>query len=413
MLTAEIIAVGSELLTPRSRDTNSHYLTEELNAIGIRVVMKTVAGDTEEYLEHAVRGAMDRTPVVITTGGLGPTEDDITRKVVSTVTRRPLVLDDDILNGLKRRFASRGIDMPVNNARQALVPTGADPLSNPAGTAPGLWIEDESNTVILLPGPPAELKSMFERECRPRLLRKAGPAVLVRRVYRTTGLPESTVDQRIAPIYSQYTNPETTLLAKPGQVDVHLAAHGKTEAEAEALLSELGARIEDELGEHVFATDLREMEEVVGLYLIMKSATISIAESCTGGLVAERLTRVPGSSRYFTTGLVTYSNASKVDLVGIPPLLVQMGGAVSREVAVNLAESVRRREGTTIGVGVTGVAGPDGGSEDKPVGTVHIAVAGPDSTEHREFLFPGSRERVRWQSSQAALDMVRRLLATF
>lgn len=413
MLTAEIIAVGSELLTPRSRDTNSHYLTEELNAIGIRVVMKTVAGDTEEYLEHAVRGAMDRTPVVITTGGLGPTEDDITRKVVSTVTRRPLVLDDEILNGLKRRFASRGIDMPVNNARQALVPTGADPLNNPAGTAPGLWIEDESNTVILLPGPPAELKSIFERECRPRLIRKSGPAVLVRRVYRTTGLPESTVDQHIAPIYSQYTNPETTLLARPGQVDVHLAAHGKTEAEAEALLSELGARIEDELGEHVFATDLREMEEVVGLYLIMKRATISVAESCTGGLVAERLTRVPGSSRYFSTGLVTYSNASKVDLVGIPPLLVQMGGAVSREVAVNLAESVRRREGTTIGVGVTGVAGPDGGSEDKPVGTVHIAVAGPDSTEHREFLFPGSRERVRWQSSQAALDMVRRLLATF
>ena len=412
MLTAEIIAVGSELLAPRSRETNSHYLTEELNAIGIRVVMKAVAGDTEEYLEHAVRGAMDRTPVVITTGGLGPTEDDITRKVVSTVTRRPLVLDDDILNGLKRRFASRGVEMPVNNARQALVPTGADPLSNTAGTAPGLWIEDASNTVILLPGPPAELKSIFERECRPRLLRKAGPAVLVRRVYRTTGLPESMVDQRIAPIYSQYTNPETTLLAKPGQVDVHLAAHGKTEAEAAALLSELGARIADELGDHVFATDLQEMEEVVGLYLIMKSATISIAESCTGGLVAERLTRVPGSSRYFTAGLVTYSNASKVELVGIPPLLVQAEGAVSRDVAVNLAESVRRREGTTIGVGVTGVAGPNGGSEDKPVGTVHIAVAGPDSTEHRQFLFPGSRERVRWQSSQAALDMVRRLLRT-
>ena len=412
MLTAEIIAVGSELLAPRSRETNSHYLTEELNAIGIRVVMKAVAGDTEEYLEHAVRGAMDRTPVVITTGGLGPTEDDITRKVVSTVTRRPLVLDDDILNGLKRRFASRGVEMPVNNARQALVPTGADPLSNTAGTAPGLWIEDASNTVILLPGPPAELKSIFERECRPRLLRKAGPAVLVRRVYRTTGLPESMVDQRIAPIYSQYTNPETTLLAKPGQVDVHLAAHGKTEAEAAALLSELGARIADELGDHVFATDLQEMEEVVGLYLIMKSATISIAESCTGGLVAERLTRVPGRSRYFTAGLVTYSNASKVELVGIPPLLVQAEGAVSRDVAVNLAESVRRREGTTIGVGVTGVAGPNGGSEDKPVGTVHIAVAGPDSTEHRQFLFPGSRERVRWQSSQAALDMVRRLLRT-
>lgn len=410
MLTAEIIAVGSELLTPRFSDTNSLYLTEELNRAGITVVMKCVAGDNEDYLEHAVRNALERTPIVITIGGLGPTEDDITRKVVSQVTRRQLVLDDGVLEGLKQRFASRGIEMAANNARQALVPTGAEPLPNAHGTAPGLWIEHGGRTLILLPGPPAELKPMFAGECMPRLLKKSGSHVLARRVYRTTGLPESALDQRIAPIYLKYKNPETTVLAKPGQVDVHLSARGSTEAEAESLLVELGDQIERRLADYVFARAFQEMEEVVGLYLVMKGATISLAESCTGGLVAERLTRVPGSSKYFQSGIVTYSDRSKIELAGIPPLLLQMEGAVSREVAIGLAESVREKVQTTIGVGVTGVAGPGGGTPEKPVGTVHIAVAGPVSTDHRQFLFPGSRERIRWQSSQAALDMVRRHL---
>lgn len=410
MLTAEIIAIGSELLTPRFRDTNSIYLTEELNRIGVPVAMKIITGDDEEYLGHAVRSAMERTPVVITIGGLGPTEDDITRKVVSQVTRRQLVLDDDILEGLKRRFASRQMDMPPNNAGQALVPSGAEPLENANGTAPGLWIEDKVNTVILLPGPPSELKPMFERYCIPRLIKKTGAAVLARRVYRTTGLPESTLDHRIAPIYSRYKNPETTILAKSGQVDVHLAARANTQAEADALLTELGDQIDNELGENVFARTFQEMEEVVGMYLVMKDANISVAESCTGGMVAERLTRVPGSSKYFESGVVTYSNQSKIDMAGIPPLLLEMAGAVSKDVAVGLAESVREKLQTTIGVGVTGVAGPGGGTPEKPVGTVHIAVAGPHPTQHRQFFFPGARDRVRWQSSQAALDMVRRYL---
>ena len=412
MLTAEIIAIGSELLTPRFMDTNSIYLTEQLNRIGITVPLKTVTGDNEDYLEHAIRGAMERTPLVITTGGLGPTEDDITRKVVSQVTRRQLVLDDDILEALKRRFASRKMDMPPNNVRQALVPSGAEPLENTNGTAPGLWIENKINTLIHLPGPPSELKPMFERHCIPRLMKKTGAAVLGHRVYRTTGLPESILDHRIAPIYSKYKNPETTILAKPGQVDVHLLARADTQAEADALLTELGEQIDNELGGNVFARSFQEMEEVVGLYLVMKDATISVAESCTGGLVAERLTRVPGSSRYFESGVVTYSNRSKIDMAGIPPLLLEMEGAVSKEVAVGLAESVREKLQTTIGIGVTGVAGPGGGSPEKPVGTVHIAVAGPRATEHGQFYFPGDRDRVRWQSSQAALDMVRRYLET-
>lgn len=410
MLNAEIIAIGSELLTPRFSDTNSFYLTEQLNQVGIPVVMKIVAGDDEKYLEHAIRGAMDRSQVIITIGGLGPTEDDITRKVISQVTRRQLVLDDAILEDLKARFAARGVEMAPNNARQALVPKGAEPLGNAHGTAPGLWIEEEASLIVLLPGPPAELRPMFETHCLPRLTKRTGGAVIGSRIYRTTGIGESTLDSRISPIYSRYRNPWTTVLSKPGQVDVHLTARARSEADMESLLAELGDRIEQEIAEYVFATGAQEMEEVVGMYLVMKESSLSVAESCTGGLIAERLTRIPGSSRYFRSGVVCYSNESKIALAGIPPLLLEMGGAVSKEVAIGLAESIREKNSTTFGIGVTGIAGPGGGSPDKPVGTVHIAVTGNDRTDHRQFVFPGSRERIRWQASQAALDMIRRML---
>jgi nicotinamide-nucleotide amidase len=408
MLSAEIIAIGSELLTPRFKDTNSLYLTEQLNAIGIPVVMKTIVGDDEKYLEDAVRHSLARTAILITIGGLGPTEDDVTRKVVGRVLQRQLVLNDEILAKLQRRFKARGVEMPANNARQALVLAGSEILENNNGTAPGLWITTEKNHVILLPGPPSELKPLFEASCMARLHDMARGMALARCVFRTAGLPESILDARIAPIYTKYKNPETTVLAKPGQVEVRLTAHGKNREEAERLLKELGDQIEQELGDSIFARTEQSLEEVVGTYLAMKNATISTAESCTGGMVAERLTNVPGSSRYFMSGVVCYSNESKMELAGIPPLLLEMQGAVSVEVARGLAEGIRARANTTIGVGVTGIAGPTGGSPEKPVGTVYIAVATPTETEHRQFLFPGDRERVRWQASQAALDMVRR-----
>jgi competence/damage-inducible protein CinA-like protein len=410
MLTAEIIAIGSELLTPRFKDTNSLYLTEQLNAIGIPVVMKTIVGDDENYLEDAVRQSLARTPILITIGGLGPTEDDVTRKVVARVLQRQLVLNDEILSKLQRRFKARGVEMPANNARQALVPTGADILENNNGTAPGLWMKSEKNHVILLPGPPVELKPMFEASCLPQLHEMAGGVALARSVYRTACVPESTLDARIAPIYTKYKNPETTILAKPGQVEIRLTARGKNREEAERVLKELGDQIEHELNEFIFAKSEQSLEEIVGMFLVMKNATIATAESCTGGLLAERLTNVPGSSRYFLSGVICYSNESKMELAGIPPLLLEMQGAVSAEVARGLAEGIRSRMNTTIGVGITGVAGPTGGSPQKPVGTVHIAVATPSGTENRQFLYPGDRERVRWQASQAALDMVRREL---
>ncbi len=410
MLSAEIIAIGSELLTPSFVDTNSLHLTRRLNEIGIPVVLKTIVGDDENYLEQALRASLERTSIVITIGGLGPTEDDITRKVVARVLHRQLVLSDAILASIEKRFKARGSEMPANNARQALILTGSDVLENRNGTAPGLWIVSEKNKVILLPGPPSELEPMFDNTCVERLRVLAGGVAIAKRIYRTTGLAESALDARIAPIYGKYRNPETTILAKPGQVEVRLTARGKNEQEAEKAAQELGDLIETELQDYIFTNTEQSLEEVVGMYLVMKHATISVAESCTGGLVAQRLTAVPGSSQYFMSGIVTYSNQSKMELAGFPPLLIEMQGAVSEEVARGLAESIREKAGTTIGVGVTGIAGPAGGSPEKPVGTVHIAVAGPGVTAHGCFLFPGDRERVRGQASQAALNMVRRML---
>ena len=409
-LSAEIIAIGSEMLTPRFQDTNSLYLTDQLNTVGIPVVMKTIVGDDEQYLEQAVRGSLARTPILITIGGLGPTEDDVTRKVIGRVLQRQLVLNDDILAKLQRRFKARGIDMPANNARQALVLTGSDILENNHGTAPGLWVSAEKNHVILLPGPPGELKPMFEQSCMPRLREMGSGVAMARCVFRTACLAESTLDARIAPIYTKYKNPETTILAKPGQVEIRLTARGKNRDEAEKLLKELGDQIDQELDEYIFARSEQSLEEVVGMFLVLKNATIATAESCTGGLIAQRLTDVPGSSKYFMSGVVCYSNESKMELAGIPPLLLEMQGAVSAEVAQGLADGIRSRAGTTIGVGVTGIAGPDGGSREKPVGTVHIAVSTPAGTQERQFSFPGEREKVRWWASQAALDMVRREL---
>jgi nicotinamide-nucleotide amidase len=410
MLSAEIIAIGSELLMPNFTDTNSMYLTRQLNEIGISVVMKTIVGDDESYLEQALRGCLERTPVIITIGGLGPTEDDVTKKVVARVLQRQLILDDASLKTIEKRFKARGIDMPKNNARQALILTGSDVLENKNGTAPGLWIGADRNHVILLPGPPAELMPMFEETCIPRLRKLAGDMALARRIFRTTGLAESALDARIAPIYQKHRNVQTTVLAKPGQVDVRLTAIGKSAADAERAVQDLAVEIEKELRDYIFTDTEQALEEVVGASLVSKHATISVAESCTGGMLAERLTAIDGSSRYFMSGIVTYSNESKISLADIPPLLLEMQGAVSEEVARGLAEGVRERIGTTIGVGITGIAGPTGGSPEKPVGTVHIAVASPGGTRHQAFLFPGSRDRIRWQAAQAALNMTRRVL---
>jgi nicotinamide-nucleotide amidase len=406
----EIIAIGSELLSPDRVDTNSLYLTERLNSIGIDLNAKFVVGDDESSLDRILRDALARVDLIIATGGLGPTEDDITKKVFARVFKKPLVLDESILKNLEERFRSRGYTMTSNNARQALVPSGAEVLENVNGTAPGLWLQDEGKHAILLPGPPQEMKMMFESCCLPRLAEMSKGFRIHKRVFKLTGLTESACDARIAPIYKPYRNPVTTILSSPGEIEIHLKATGSTDAEAVAMLDELGDKIEVELGDNIFSRRGESLEQIVGMYLTMRRATVAVAESCTGGLVSERLTRVPGSSAYFLSGVVCYHNAAKTELADVPPLLIQMNGAVSREVAMGLAEGIRKRAGSTYGIGVTGIAGPSGGSEEKPVGLVHIALSSESQVVHREAKFPGDRQRVRWWASQLALDMLRRRL---
>jgi nicotinamide-nucleotide amidase len=405
---AEIIAVGSELLTPYRQDTNSLYLTGKLNSLGIEILFKTVVGDNRDRLAEVVRLALKRSELIILSGGLGPTEDDLNREVVAEVLGRRLHLVDEIRKRMEERWARLGRAMPENNLRQAMVPEGAEWLENGRGTAPGLWIEHEGSILVLLPGPPWELEPMFEATCMPRLKPRSEGRVLRHRVYKLVGLPESEVDRRIAPVYRMYENPETTILSVAGTIEVYLQAHGANEVEAESALADLGDKIELALTDHIFSSRGESLEEVVGMYLVMKRKTVAVAESCTGGLVAERLTRVAGSSAFFLGGVVCYSNELKTRLVGVPPELITALGAVSKPVAQTLAEGVRRRTGAAIGLAITGIAGPGGGTPEKPVGLVFIALADERSTEVRQFQFPGDRERVRTWSSVAALEMIRR-----
>jgi nicotinamide-nucleotide amidase len=410
MLTAEIIAIGSELLTPERTDTNSLWLTEKLNGVGIEVKLKTIVGDDDARLEESIKDALRRSRIVITTGGLGPTEDDITRKIAARATGRRLLLDERVLAGIREKFARWGRQMPEVNSRQAMVIDGAEVLDNPNGTAPGMYLEHEGRSVVLLPGPPREMRPMFESQVLDRLAEKAGDVRVVRRVLRVSGLGESAVDERIAPIYTQYKNPQTTILFNKSEIEIHLTAQGKTEQEAELLLDGLAGQIEERLGEAIFAFRGERMEEVVGLRLAVTGFTLAVAESCTGGLVAQRVTAVPGSSVYFREGVVAYSNEAKVRLLGVPSDLIAEYGAVSAQVAEAMAEGVRERAEADFGIGVTGVAGPGGGTEDKPVGLVYIALADDAHTEHRKLLLPGDRTLIRWRASQAALDLLRRRL---
>ncbi len=408
---AEIIAVGSELLTPFHQDTNSLFLTDQLNQIGIEVRLKTIVGDDRARLANVLSEALGRSGLIVLTGGLGPTEDDISREVASEVLERPLTENAEARRRLMERFARTGRPMPENNLRQALVPEGAELLENRNGTAPGLWIEKDAAIVILLPGPPRELEPMFAAECIPRLKRISTGAVIRTRVFKIASLPESEVDRRIAPIYKKFENPSTTLLATPGGIEVHLRARAPSEAEAEKLLAAAGDPIENLLGDHIFSTRGESIEKVVGMYLMMKQKTLATAESCTGGLLSERLTRVPGSSDFFAGGAVCYSNELKTQFAGVPAALIEAEGAVSKPVARALAEGIRKRTGASIGVGITGIAGPSGGSAEKPLGLVYIALADERGTEVREFRFPGDRARVRWLASQSALEMTRRRLS--
>jgi len=404
---AEIIAVGSELLTPDRLDTNSLFLTEELNAIGIEVLRKTVVGDNRELLSEVFRDALNRVPLIIASGGLGPTEDDLTRETVAELLGRKLQRNEKILRHIEGRFRALGREMPPVNVRQAMVPEGADLLENPRGTAPGLWLEHQGHVIVLLPGPPRELKPLFREQVLPRLHRRVSDVRMFHREIRVTGLGESHVEQRIVAIYKRFPEVHTTVLAAPGETQVHLRLWTNDAERAKKTLDEIVSGFEIALTDRIFSQDGSSLEEVVARELTMHQATIAAAESCTGGLLAQRLTSIAGSSSYFLGGVVCYSNELKTAWAGVPAEVIEAKGAVSSEVAVALAEGIRRRVGSTFGVGITGIAGPGGGSEEKPVGTVHIALAHAGGVKERGVRFPGDRESIRWQASQVALDMVR------
>jgi nicotinamide-nucleotide amidase len=408
MLHAEIIAIGSELLTPFRTDTNSLWLTERLNSIGIEVKFKSVVGDSEAVLEEAIRDALRRSEIIISTGGLGPTEDDITKKVFARVLKRRMALNESMLQKIQERFARRGVKMPEINSRQALIPEQAVALENHHGTAPGILMTEGKCTVVLLPGPPREMKPMFDDAVMPKLRERAGEVFLVRRTLRIFGLTESGVDELAAPIYRNYKNPTTTILFGKGIIELHLTAQAKSEKEAEKLLDELSGQLENVLGEHVFSVREETLEQVVGELLRFKGYTLATAESCTGGRLAGRITDVPGSSEYFLEGVVAYSNDAKVSLLGVPGKLIQEYGAVSPEVAEAMAIGIRRRAHSTVGVGITGIAGPGGGTVAKPVGLVYIGLADEVQSSSRKFIFPGDRQFIRTLAVNAALDMIRR-----
>jgi nicotinamide-nucleotide amidase len=408
MLNAEIIAIGSEMLTPFRLDTNSLWLTERLNSMGVEVKLKTVVGDDEARLEETVRDAMKRSEIVISTGGLGPTEDDITRKIFARALKRRLVLNDAILEKIRARFARRRLPMPEINERQALIISGAQILENNHGTAPGMLITEGKCTVVLLPGPPRELKPMFDASVAPVLKQRAGDLLIVRRCLSIFGLTESRTDELAAPIYTKYKNPSTTILFKDGQIELHLTAQARSVGEAEELLDEVSGQLDEALGEYIFSRRAETLEQIVGELLKLNGYTLATAESCTGGLLAGRITDVPGSSEYFLEGVVSYSNEAKAGLLGVPKKLIKEHGAVSEQVANAMASGIRKRAGSTFGVGVTGIAGPGGGSEEKPVGLVYIALADDTQTTARKFIFPGDRQFIRTLSVNAALDMIRR-----
>jgi nicotinamide-nucleotide amidase len=413
---AAIIAVGSELLTPTRLDTNSLFITEQLNTLGIDVVAKAVVGDDRQELTEVFNALRRRVDLVVLSGGLGPTDDDVTREAIAGALNRPMAEDRSITERLRARFAARGFTtpMPEANRRQAMVPQGATVIENGRGSAPGLWLEDGDQVVLLLPGPPRELRPMLATLLEGPLRARASTHVLLRRVLKIAGRIESQTDEELQPLYREWSasTPSigATILAQLGQIELHLFTRDRDRERADARLDAAVAEAVAVLGQDVFSVDGRPLEHVVGDILVGQRLTIGVAESCTGGLITSRLTDIAGSSRYVMEAVVTYSNEAKTDLLQVPADMIAAHGAVSEPVAVAMADGIRRRAHVDVGVAVTGVAGPGGGTPDKPVGTVAVAAVTAQSTRSTVFRFSGEREQVKFQASQAALDMVRRML---
>jgi nicotinamide-nucleotide amidase len=411
---SEIIAVGSEMLTPVRQDTNSLYLTERLNGIGISVAFKTIVGDRKKDLVNAIRASLARIDILVLMGGLGPTEDDLTREAVAEALEIKLRREGSLVAALAARAAQWRIPLPSNNLKQADLLAGATILPNVNGSAPGQWLDTtfqgHRKLIMLIPGPPAECKPLFDAECLPRLLEIVPRRHIARRILRAAMIPESQADKLLAPIYSTYTDVETTILAHAGDIQLNLLCTKPSLERAQQRVDELAGRLEEALEDWLYSSDGDSLEQIVMLYLGLRQSTLAVAESCTGGMVAQRITSVAGASRSFLGGAVVYSDTLKTAFAGVPPEMIAEHGAVSAEVAKALANGIRVRTGATLGLAVTGIAGPSGGTEEKPVGLVYIALADAAKTECIEKNFRGDRTRVREWTTQQALDLLRRRL---
>lgn len=406
-----ILAVGSELLSTDRLDSNSLHLTAILERHGVELVRKGVVGDDERAVEREIRRAREDAELVLVGGGLGPTADDVTREGCARALSVELREDPEVRASIARRFAAMGREPSANNWKQAEILAGATVLPNPRGTAPGQRLELDGGALFLFPGVPHELAFLADRDLESWLAERSDGGARERRTLRVALRPESEIDQKLVPAYEEFGREWITVLAAPGEVKIRLTAAGSG-AWRDQRLAEMAARVRTLLGDVIFGEgESLTLEQVVGEALAAHGWRLATAESCTGGLLAERLTRVPGSSRYFPGGVITYSNAEKTRQLGVAESLLAEHGAVSEAAARAMAEGVRARFGTDLGVAITGVAGPDGGSAEKPVGTVHVAIAGPgERVDHRHLRLPGDRERIRWQASQAALEMTRRRL---
>ncbi len=406
MQQAAIIAIGSEMLGPTRVDTNSLKITTALETYGVPVVRKSIVGDLLADLVAEIRYAVARVDLLVITGGLGPTEDDLTREALAEAFALTMEIDQSIVDWIEARFAERGWKMPEVNRRQANVFAGQTTLRNQRGTAPGFHLQVEGKHVFVFPGVPHELEWMLETYFTPWLAETTGGEPRIRRVLKIAGMTESGVEEKLKPYYENHPGELLTILASGGQIEIHLVSEDRD------FIARRERELREIFGLRLFGTDDDTLELVVGALLLARGETVSTAESCTGGLLGSRITDVAGSSKWYLGGAICYTATAKIDLAGVDPALIREHGEVSEPVAIALARGARARFASTWGVGITGIAGPTGGTPEKPVGTVHIAVSGPEVEQHRKLLWPAPRTMVKWFSTQAALDLLRRAMLT-
>jgi len=408
---AEIISVGTEILLGQIVDTNSAYLARQLALLGINLFRKTVVGDNAERIKEAAKEALKRSDILILTGGLGPTQDDLTKEVVSELLGKKLLLNEKIAEQIQNKFFHYHRRISKEAVfKQAMIPSSARVIPNRVGTAPGIIFEENEKTIILLPGVPQELKVMVEEEVVPYFSAKIPQKEVIKsRVLKVWGIGESEVERTISSIMDEQFNPTVALLAKREGTCIRITAKF-TPNRVNEEIKRVENKIREKLGNYIYGVDEQTMESVVGSLLKRKGLTLSLAESCTGGLLSHRVTNVPGSSDYYFGGVVSYSNEVKCSLLGVPEKLIREKGAVSEEVAKQMAKGARKVGKAHLGIGITGIAGPGGGTSDKPVGLVYIALSSKKEEVCEKFMFSGGREMIKWRASQSALNMLRKYL---